>query len=560
MPTTLAEKTPAASTVRERPRLVLADDDPIILTMLDAQLRSAFDCVGAAVDAEEAVAFAETYTPEVAILDVDMPGGGGLRATREIRARSPNTAIVILSVGETREGIIELMRLGAVTFLRKGIDAVGLIEALNAAIEAHRARSEEPSGPCGAARDDGRHGAVAQALIDAFNDRDADALIALFHPVAEFRPIRLAGSRRVFEGPDGVRGYSEELSKSEIDQQFRIHNIRSVSAEQFIVFIEVLVGDDVVSPGAVQVLLAAGKIIEVTVDLSDEKTLTALGLVPCADLEASEAGEPLPAAQHFLTALGDRIAGDSRVLVVDDDEISRLGAVGLLERLGVAVDVAGSGADAIRMSARSSYSAIFMDCGMPEVDGYSATRQIRHQEGGRRHARVIAMTAHPRSVAVASGMDYYVEKPLRIEGLRALCESLGLLPLDGARLDELVDLMLNTPLLEPSILDGIVAEYSGEAASLAASFLRHVTVLLPELCRADDAGDGNALFQIARDLERRASVVGGARVASLCDRWCGAAHRGDTIFAARIAAELRQALADTVLAVEAYLDGITSGH
>jgi CheY-like chemotaxis protein len=562
----------------------LADDDPVVLTMLDAQLRSAFDCVGAAVDADEAVAFAETYTPEIAILDVNMPGGGGARATREIHARSPNTAIVILSVGETREGVIELMRLGAVMFLHKGIDGDALIDALTTAIEAHRTISEEqaleqeveqevpvwsatgsdsPSSSApGQSWDAEHHGSVAHALVDALNDRDADALIALFHPVAEFRPIRLAGSQRVFEGREGVRGYTDELRQSQVDQRLRIHKIRSVNAEQFVAFIEILVGDEVVSPGAVHVLLAAGKIIEATVYLSDEKTLTALGLVPSAEPEPepSDADQRPASADRLRSAEGERIAGDLRVLAVDDDEISRLGAVGLLERLGVVVDVASGGRDAIRMSSRWPYSAIFMDCGMPEVDGYSATRQIRHREGARRHTAVIAMTTHPRGVCVASGMDYYMEKPLRIEVLRPLCESLGLLPLDRARLDELVDLVLNTPLLEPSILTAIAAQDSGRAAALAANFLEHATARLPELCRADDEGDGDRFFRIARDLDRRASAVGGARIAGLCNRWCHAANRGDTVYAARIAPELRQALVDTAPAFEAYLDGITSGH
>jgi DNA-binding NarL/FixJ family response regulator len=121
----------------QRPRLVLADDDSVVRSMLTVQLQNAFEVVGAAVDAEQAIAFVEAHRPDVAILDVSMPGGGAGRATREIRARSPETAIVILSADELEKHVIELMIAGATTYLRKGIDAGDLIRTLSKAIEAH---------------------------------------------------------------------------------------------------------------------------------------------------------------------------------------------------------------------------------------------------------------------------------------------------------------------------------------------------------------------------------------------------------------------------------------
>jgi DNA-binding NarL/FixJ family response regulator len=120
------------------PRLVLADDDAVVRSMLGAQLEYVFEVVGAAVDAEEAIALVEAHRPDIAILDVNMPGGGARRATREIRARSPETAIVILSADESDDHVIELMTVGAITYLRKGIDGANLVRTLLGAIEAHR--------------------------------------------------------------------------------------------------------------------------------------------------------------------------------------------------------------------------------------------------------------------------------------------------------------------------------------------------------------------------------------------------------------------------------------
>ena len=90
--------------------------------------------------------------PDLVILDVHMPGGGGWHATREIRRRSPRTAIVVLSADEARTEVIELLRLGAVTYMRKGIDAETLMETLNFALDAHRnglaaAAAAQPSSP-----------------------------------------------------------------------------------------------------------------------------------------------------------------------------------------------------------------------------------------------------------------------------------------------------------------------------------------------------------------------------------------------------------------------------
>jgi DNA-binding NarL/FixJ family response regulator len=121
-----------------RPRVVFADDDPVVLTMLTSQLGDAFECVGSAPDADEAIALVESERPDLAILDVNMPGGGAIRATREIHTLSPETAIVILSSDETRGDVVELMNSGAITYLTKGIRRDSLITKLTIAMQAHR--------------------------------------------------------------------------------------------------------------------------------------------------------------------------------------------------------------------------------------------------------------------------------------------------------------------------------------------------------------------------------------------------------------------------------------
>jgi signal transduction histidine kinase/DNA-binding response OmpR family regulator len=113
-----------------------------------------------------------------------------------------------------------------------------------------------------------------------------------------------------------------------------------------------------------------------------------------------------------------------RVLVVEDHIVNQRVAVRLLEKLGCRVDLATHGKEAVEMLQQFPYDLVFMDCQMPEMDGFTATRAIRQWQGNVQHTPIIAMTANAmqedREACFAAGMDDYVAKPIDTATLRAV--------------------------------------------------------------------------------------------------------------------------------------------
>jgi signal transduction histidine kinase/DNA-binding response OmpR family regulator len=114
------------------------------------------------------------------------------------------------------------------------------------------------------------------------------------------------------------------------------------------------------------------------------------------------------------------LAGHSlRILVAEDNAVNQKVAVRMLERLGLRPEVAANGREAVELCATLPYDLIFMDCHMPEMDGYAATAEIRRRSA--RHIPIVAMTAEAmegcREHCLACGMDDYIAKPVRPEDL-----------------------------------------------------------------------------------------------------------------------------------------------
>ncbi len=117
----------------ERPiRVLVCENDPVMRSALTDLVRAVpgIELIGAAGDADEAAAAAARTGPDVALLDVRMPKGGGPEAARLIRACCPHTRLIAFSAHADRSVVLEMLRAGVTEYLIKGVDDDELVDAI----------------------------------------------------------------------------------------------------------------------------------------------------------------------------------------------------------------------------------------------------------------------------------------------------------------------------------------------------------------------------------------------------------------------------------------------
>ena len=263
---------------------------------------------------------------------------------------------------------------------------------------------------------------------------------------------------------------------------------------------------------------------------------------------------PVPAPRAGSTSETER----GRILVAEDNEINQLAVTRMLSRLGFQVDIAHDGQEAIALSGRVQYRAIFMDCQMPELDGYEATILIREREGVGHRTPIVALTASTiageRERCFAVGMDHYLAKPLRFAQLASLCErilsdsALAPSPSAGPRPDT-----MHTA-FDPSLVDEAVG--TEHAAAVLTVFLDHQDVCLSELSEAVASNDRVGVGRLAHKLKGSAAVIGAHDIAEMCQEICTRSATTDADLEIPHAA-LRATRAETAAAIRAHIDALT---
>lgn len=121
-----------------------------------------------------------------------------------------------------------------------------------------------------------------------------------------------------------------------------------------------------------------------------------------------------------------RPMSDLRILIVEDNPINQKVALRMLSKMGITPDVANNGREALPRIEQTSYDLVFMDCQMPEMDGFTATRSIRNMPAPSNNTVIVAMTANAlqgdKEKCLAAGMDDYVSKPVKSADLSSMIE------------------------------------------------------------------------------------------------------------------------------------------
>ena len=224
----------------------------------------------------------------------------------------------------------------------------------------------------------------------------------------------------------------------------------------------------------------------------------------------------------------------ARILVVDDNLVNQHVIVAMLKRFGCDADVVGNGRLAVEAVGRTAYDVVLMDCQMPVLDGYAATRELRAREAGpqpARHTPVIALTAEAlqgeRDRCLAAGMDDYLSKPLRPPQLAAALRRWLPPALIEKERGPVNDAPATTaaapPAAEPTFDPQAFAELGdlggGDpefAAETVALYLQITPGALTDARAALARGDWKTVHRTFHSLKTSCAMVGGRRLVAMC--------------------------------------------
>ncbi|NJD39515.1 MAG: response regulator [Geobacter sp.] len=286
----------------------------------------------------------------------------------------------------------------------------------------------------------------------------------------------------------------------------------------------------------------------------------------CLSLVAGRAPQAESAPAPLITrhSINEARHQTMRILLVEDNQVNQAVAVAMLKKLGYRSDVAGNGFEAIEALSRIAYSLVLMDCQMPEMDGFEATRAIRAPDAPviNRQVPIIAMTANAmqgdREKCLAAGMDDYLSKPVKPQQLAQMlakwlqhdessadtAEESGLVP-QPEQPEQPGELFTPDELLENLGSTSIICE-------IITIGLADLPRRLEEITAACHAGDLVRLQQAAHTLKGMAANLAASPLHQLCSTLEVAAKDADHDRLAHLLPQLQQQTADLIIALEAW--------
>jgi two-component system, sensor histidine kinase and response regulator len=253
-----------------------------------------------------------------------------------------------------------------------------------------------------------------------------------------------------------------------------------------------------------------------------------------------------------------------RVLVAEDNAVNQRLTAAQLTRFGLHADIVANGVEALAAIDILPYDLVLMDCQMPEMDGYQATRELRAREtaNGRKHLPVVAMTANAmegdRELCLAAGMDDYIAKPVRTEALiEALARFLPEVDAEAVAAPPAVSAAMPVhssdpnQLFDPRMLARMREEVGDDTicADMVRIFLTEAPQHLQAVLDCDEHSDGETLRRAAHKLKGSSQIMGAQRLAGRCARIEELVRAGDRLGTTAILRELPDLLQHTLQAL-----------
>ena len=383
-------------------RLLVVDDSIVIRMSLRDLLANEGYEVLLAERGEKGLEMLRSESVHTVILDLVMPGRSGVEVLREIKTDEKLALIpvVMLSAFSDRDDLLACLELGAEDFVVKPWDERELLARLRSMVRLKCALDAA---------------VVAQQTAEAANRSKGEFLTHL--------------SRQIRTPMRDVLGMARLLLDTELNREQRqyVETIQSSGDALLTIINDILdfskinAGKLDIEPRPFDLQVVTGEVAQPLAKRSQEKGRddTTPEFVP----RQSVAEARTASALHDARILAERTC---RVLLAEDSIVNQKVATRMLEKLGCRVDVATNGDEAVAMWAQLPYDVVFMDCQMPELDGYGATGKIREREGPDRHTPIVAMTAgvmeRDREACLAAGMDDYINKPVSAAVLAEVLE------------------------------------------------------------------------------------------------------------------------------------------